>query len=623
MKNQNASPILIVPHPKKTRHSEGRLPPPPKDKIRFAGEASETLANALDRLPLPEKGGNGAGLKVAPFKAGMEPQAYRLLITPKGAEIEGGGEPGVFYAFQTLHQILMQCGDLPCMEIEDAPDIPERGFMLDISRNKVPSLESLFDLADLLAFFKINQLQLYTEHTFAFAGHELVWGDASPMTGEEIRLLDAYCKARCIELVPNLNSFGHVERWLRYPEYFHLAECPYGWNAGEYMMRQTGSVLRPSKESLEFLDSLYADMLPCFSSKKFNVGCDETWELGLGWSRFQAEKEGKTKVYLKFLQKIQKLARKHGKEMQFWADIVLKEPSSVASLSKDVTPIIWGYSADHPYAEQCPVVKDAGLEFYVAPGTSACGAFTGNLDNAMKNLVNASGNGHRHGARGLLITNWGDSGHHQVLPLSYPGLLYGAAVAWGLDNNENLDPVPALSRLVFQDPTERLAGALADMGRLNSLSPKPQNYASELFRIFFSSAMNMTWSIRGHDRQTLRKLLEYLDAAEEKFSGAKPLCADASYLLDEMKLAADMARWAARRGLAWFDLMEKGEHKMRPLRCELKRLTGEFEKIWLRRNRPGGLHESSAKMREILDELNLPAASPLETQYRTPLPDSF
>jgi len=96
--------------------------------------------------------------------------------------------------------------------------------MLDISRNKVPSMATLYSLVDLLAGLKINHLQLYTEHTFAYAAHREVWADASPMTAEEVLLLDSYCRERFIELAPNQNSFGHLQGWLRLPRYREMAE---------------------------------------------------------------------------------------------------------------------------------------------------------------------------------------------------------------------------------------------------------------------------------------------------------------------------------------------------------------------------------------------------------------
>lgn len=88
--------------------------------------------------------------------------------------------------------------------------------MLDISRDKVPTLETTFALVDRLASWKINQFQLYTEHTFAYRHHEEVWAKASPFTGDDILALDAYCHERYIELVPNQNSFGHLHRWFEH-----------------------------------------------------------------------------------------------------------------------------------------------------------------------------------------------------------------------------------------------------------------------------------------------------------------------------------------------------------------------------------------------------------------------
>jgi len=101
--------------------------------------------------------------------------------------------------------------------------------MLDVSRCKVPTMDTLYSLIDLLAQLRINELQLYIEHTFAFEKHDAVWKDSSPFSGREIQLIDQYCKDRFIELVPNLNSFGHFERWLRHDQYKHLAECPQGF----------------------------------------------------------------------------------------------------------------------------------------------------------------------------------------------------------------------------------------------------------------------------------------------------------------------------------------------------------------------------------------------------------
>ena len=190
--------------------------------------------------------------------------------------------------------------------------------MLDVSRCKVPTMESVFSLIDLLTELRINELQLYIEHTFAFSKHKEVWEHASPFTANEIQEIDRYCKDRFIELIPNLNSFGHFERWLCHETYKHLAECPNGFTRKEpFMVRKHGTTLKPNQASLDLIDSLYSEYLPNFSSNKFNVGMDEPWELGQGWSREKIKKLGKDKIYLDHLNSIRKLVESHGKEMQF------------------------------------------------------------------------------------------------------------------------------------------------------------------------------------------------------------------------------------------------------------------------------------------------------------------
>ena len=153
-------------------------------------------------------------------------QGYYLKISEDGITIKSRTESGARLAFQTLRQIALQSDErgMRMVEISDYPDLEVRGFMLDISRCKVPTMDELSRLLDKLALFKYNRLELYTEHTYAFSGHEIVWADASPMTKSKYARLQKLCDFAGIELVANMNGLGHMERWLRYPQYAHLAE---------------------------------------------------------------------------------------------------------------------------------------------------------------------------------------------------------------------------------------------------------------------------------------------------------------------------------------------------------------------------------------------------------------
>src|SRR6185295_13741747 len=156
-------------------------------------------------------------------------EGYHLTVGDERVGIVARDGAGLAHGFATLTQLVRQFGKrLPQLHIEDHPEFAHRGVMLDISRDKVPTMATLFGLVDMLAEWKVNQFQLYMEHTFAYDQHRAVWKDASPLTGEEVLALDAYCRERYIDLVPNQNSFGHMERWLTKPAYRDLAEVPGG-----------------------------------------------------------------------------------------------------------------------------------------------------------------------------------------------------------------------------------------------------------------------------------------------------------------------------------------------------------------------------------------------------------
>ena len=97
------------------------------------------------------------------------PESYALKISNNGIEISFRETAGLRAASATLRQLLREYGSrLPCLHIRDWPDFTRRGVMLDVSRGRVPKLETLLDLAEKLSDFKINELQLYNEQTFAY-----------------------------------------------------------------------------------------------------------------------------------------------------------------------------------------------------------------------------------------------------------------------------------------------------------------------------------------------------------------------------------------------------------------------------------------------------------------------
>ncbi len=528
----------------------------------------------------------GMTLRIAPDKV-AEVQGYRLNISSSGIVAEAHDEPGLYYAICTLSQILESYfWDIPYLSIHDWPDFPARGVMLDISRDKVPTMETLYALVDMFASWKMNQLQLYTENTFAYQQYPEAWSLTSPMTGQEILQLDAYCRERYVELVPNQNSFGHMERWLIYPRFAPLSEGA--------MPNMTLCATDPA--SLTFVASLFDELLPHFTSPLFNVGCDET-QVGRGRSKEECKRRGEGRVYLDFLLSIYREVKARGRTMQFWGDIIMKYPEFIAELPRDVVAMEWGYSADHPFAENSARFAASGIPFYVCPGTSSWNSIAGRTDNALANMLNAAENGVKAGAIGYLNTDWGDRGHWQMLSVSYLPFAAGAAYSWCVESNRSLDMTTAAAKFAFRDGFSGIARVAYDLGNAYKAAAALRENSSILSLILQTPLNDVTKRFPKLTARALLRTLKVIDRVMARFDSRGMECADAAIIADEFRHTARLLRHACKRGLL---ALEKDDAAVAILRRELDldmlAIIQEYARLWLARNRSGGLADSVKRL---------------------------
>lgn len=526
-------------------------------------------------------------------------QRYRLQVVPTEIRVEASTQEGLFYGVCTLQQLLQQCGNsLPCLEIDDWPDLDERGVMLDISRDKVPTMETLFYLVDLLASWKINQLQLYTEHTFAYHAHPEVWADASPMTGEQILELDAFCRERFVKLIPCQNTFGHMARWLTHPRYQPLAETmdafpvPWGNSQGPF------SLCPIDPGSLQLVEGLLQELLPHFSTSQVNIGCDETFDVGQGRSRDVCQQRGRERVYLDYVLSVREIARQQGRTIQFWGDILAEHPELCQELPRDVTILEWGHEADHPFAEHCQRLAEAQIPFYTCPGVSSWLSLGGRVTNALENLRNAAEAARTYGAAGYLITDWGDMGHWQPLPVSFIGYVAGAAYAWCLERNRDEDMPTLASHFAFGDDTGRMGSLAAQLGNIYLHFPVRPNFAPHFAPWLFPMAMLANNPVFSQAASAFAEAGEEIRQCAQELTQVSLKHPDAALILREYALVARLMDHAGQRVAFAHDLTNQDFQQQ--LREDLQGILDQFRQVWLARNRVGGLKDSIARMERIL-----------------------
>ena len=400
------------------------------------------LEQALEKLPHYEWG--------APITleiVGNTGEAYALWIRDASIDVKADSAAGAFYAIQTLRQVFQQ-QEIPCLYIQDKPDFPHRGFYHDVTRGKVPTVETIKQLVDTMAYYKLNSLQLYVEHTFEFEECKALHPHTSCLTAEELAQIGAYCRENFIDFIPSLSTFGHMYEILQQEQYQHLrvlhpyTPSPNFWR--ERMQHHTIDPLKP--ESIELVKSLIDQYVPHFPSDWFNICCDETFDLKQVYGN-----EASGKIYVDFVKQIIAHVKSKGKKVMMWADILLQHPEVIDEVPEDTCFLNWHYSANPPEAD---VEKFAqlGRTQIVCPGTSTWNRLCEDVEKEEQNISLMAQYGYAHGAVGILNTNWGDWGNPCNLELAMYGLVLGAEKGWSISTKLDDSFYAGVDALLYQQP---------------------------------------------------------------------------------------------------------------------------------------------------------------------------
>jgi len=544
----------------------------------------------------------------------LPPQGYHLDVSDGAIRISASDEAGLRHGRATLAQLRHPAneagapGTVAACHVEDWPDFEVRGVMIDVSRDRVPTLDTLRVLVDRLAGWKVNQLQLYMEHTFAYRGHEEVWRDADPYTAEDLRALDAHCRSVGVELVANQNTLGHFERWLRLERYRPLAIAPDGF-AWLFGIRRPPLTLDPAKPAaFELVSDLLDQLVPVLPSGRVHVGLDEPWEL-------RPERRGEWVEWLRRLRALPVLGRK---ELLVWGDVLAVHSDLLAALPAGVTVCEWGYEDNHPFDERAAQLAGAGVPFWVCPGTSSWLSVSGRLDNMMGNVQAAAAAGRAHGARGLLVTDWGDMGHLQQPPASDAGFAVSAALGWSGQAHAGLDGESVATVLDvhrFDDPAGETGRAAVRLGQVHRMvAPQPINMSALVLHVLLPQWPVGQAMTAGLDPADLDRVEALLDDTDRALGRAGPAVPDGALAVDELHATAGLLRLGCRdarlRLAGDGTLVSVSAADRDGLVRALDDVVAEHRRLWTRRYCPGGLADSVAWFDHLRDCYRTGSADP-------------
>ena len=251
----------------------------------------------------------GPQVPLGPIAEGIDPslppEGYLLEVDEFGVDITAGSAAGVFYARQTLRQLLPPATlrrapaheqTLPVVRVEDAPRFRWRGVLLDVARHFMP-VGDVLRFVDLIAFHKLNVLHLHLTDDqgwrFGVPGwprlttvgawrprtmlgdrrHELY--EERPHGGyysdDDLREIVAYAKARFVTVLPEVDMPGHMQAAIAaYPELGNgfAGGVRTSWGISQH-------VLKPDEATLDFCRQVLDHVCSIFPSELIGIGGDE------------------------------------------------------------------------------------------------------------------------------------------------------------------------------------------------------------------------------------------------------------------------------------------------------------------------------------------------------------
>lgn len=353
---------------------------------------------------------------LAPYADSIGTQGYLLSFDRDRASLTARTPRGIYYGLQSVKQLLRD-GWSGRAKVADWPDMPVRVFFDDISRGPLSNLGEVKRQIRQLAEWKYTDLTFYIEHIVKVPSYP----DFAPVNGhftmEEVREICRYAARYNMEVIGGFQSFGHFENILALPRYAPMGETP--------------SLISPlDPEARRFLKAVLEELSDNFSSKYFNVNCDETWDLAKGRSREYVARVGADRFYADHVRFLYDVLKAKGKTMMLWGDIVMKYPHLIKELPRDVVYLPWNYSDLPDFRAWIEPFAREKAHFMVCPGIVTALRTIPEMQVVRENMRFIR-EGYAAGAEGAILTSWDDGALHNFGAMTY-GIALGGETMWNV-----------------------------------------------------------------------------------------------------------------------------------------------------------------------------------------------
>lgn len=213
----------------------------------------------------------------------------------------------------------------------------------------VMSVEGVKDVIRQQALMGMDYLELYTEFTYEIPGEPYFGYMKGRYSQKELQELDAYGKMMGVEIVPCIQTLGHMAGLFKWGAYGHVSDI-------------AGTLLCDYEPTYELIEKMLRAMRQSFTSTRINLGTDEAYFMGKGRYHWFVDDTlpDPSMMYIRHVKRVIEIAKKVGYEdIALWYDNLFEInykgyicppewlwkdfPKEITEAFPDVRLIIWHY----------------------------------------------------------------------------------------------------------------------------------------------------------------------------------------------------------------------------------------------------------------------------------------
>ncbi len=388
-----------------------------KMKFNFTGVLPERFEAAMAELA-PELGIelSGSGAEVELFRApGPE-------VRKKGGEIRIGWAKPV-HAYRAI-SLLAELRDGEDMERAERSCF-ETGYMVDASRNAVPNIPTLKAVLRKMALMGMDCAMMYTEETYEVPEYPYFGYMRGRYTQKELAELDDYAFTLGIELIPFIQTLGHLNRALRWPEM-------------QKFMDNGEVLLCDDEETYKFIAAMLRAASAPYRTRRIHIGMDEAHGIGLGRHVTIHGYEPPHDIIRRHLKRVRDMCVEMGLKPMMWGDMFFRPdsptggyydtgdptPESIASALPDVGIMYWDYYHEkkEEHAEMLRKHRLLGGETLFAGGLWTWSGPAPDYKKALANSLSGLEAAKEAGVPFCVGCAWGDNGAETNILASLAGM---------------------------------------------------------------------------------------------------------------------------------------------------------------------------------------------------------